>query len=342
MLHLVPPGLLYQAQVSQMVLLSPTAFTAVLTETSDLTSSLVRSYDFDEVSGVRIDQAGQYDLEESAATVNSRDVIGGNGADFSGITPYLRNTPVGEMQGNVFTVCAWVTADSFSGSYNMITSYNQISNGSITSAGWWLARFSNGRFGIGYANGSSFQEHTPADFANPVTGNTYLVAAHIDLDNGTIGISVNGEPWAEVATTQAARNTSDLFQFTVGYYKNGAVYPWDGGIAGVRYWDRKLSAAELNRLYNTGNGLLHSELIPSLGATLNWVDENNNPNEQGYEIQVSYDNEVTWETVTITAADVETYFHEIIQGPANPVGDTFILNVQAAPSSPTGGTYTLN
>lgn len=80
---------------------------------------------------------------------------------------------------------------------------------------------------------------------------------------------------------------------------------------------------------------------PATTAQLTWTDTNDNPNEESWEIEVSYDGGVTYESVTLAAADAETYVHIFAGGPKAPVGDTFILGSEAAGSNPVGTTFTL-
>jgi hypothetical protein len=77
--------------------------------------------------------------------------------------------------------------------------------------------------------------------------------------------------------------------------------------------------------------------VAPVATDLAWTDTNTTPNEIGYEIQVSYDNGVNWEAVTITAADVTLYRHligftlytlDLETTPRAATGDTFILDTE--------------
>lgn len=186
-----------------------------------------------------------------------------NAAAFDGSTQYYSiddNAALSAGDTN-FTVSGWVNIDTLTGATLRTIA------GKFTAAGnqreYILAynntdHTPNSRFYFSVsATGSSTTKNVDATtFGTVSAGVWYLVVGWHDADNNTVGISVNG-------VTDTSSHTTGVFNgssaFAVG--SRGAVLAslMDGKVDQVCFHRRILSDADINALYNNGDGLPFSQ-----------------------------------------------------------------------------------
>ena len=144
-----------------------------------------------------------------------------------------------------FTIAAWVNPESLSQRHIVAKGSN------------YYLFFSTSRFRFTIANDAV---SVAADtFGLPSVGTWYYVQAQHDATNNLLRIRVNNGAWDEQATGGTAP-TGDTEWFSV----SGISFPiipeatWDGLINQAAFWKAVKSDADLNAIYNSGNGLAFS------------------------------------------------------------------------------------
>jgi hypothetical protein len=245
---------------------SPPSNVVTIENTNGLLTDLAHWWEMDEASGTRVDSHGSLDLPlaPTSTAVPSRNVIGGDGADFNGTNNWLRSAGVGTPGWDLqeFTVAAWVNLDALSGTFRTFLSYGDFG----ASAPPWTTI----GCGLGYRTGVGMELFTGHGTAlgqiqrtvSPptTTGVSYLVVAYFSDSANEMGISVNAESYQTVANTNGAINSSSSWPIDAARYKTSGPFMLDGGIARAAIWGRALSHAEVTDLYNGGNGLTYADL----------------------------------------------------------------------------------
>jgi hypothetical protein len=185
----------------------------------------------------------------------------GTAADFeSGSSQSLRRNDEALIStGDIsFTEAVWVNMESkaLSGSNNYIMNKGSGSSNDErsllyrNSAAEDRFRFYIANFAVGVAANT---------FGSPSTGTWYYLQAQHDAAGNKIRIRVNDGAWDEAATggTAPTDATGNLY---LGAYDNAGtrVLFFDGLINQYAFWKALKSDADLNAIYNSGNGLAFS------------------------------------------------------------------------------------
>jgi hypothetical protein len=254
-----------------------------------LLDNLAHWWEFDEANGTRVDSHGSVDLLViNGLGVNGRDIIGGDGVDLPGTPDGSENAYLGAGVGTypgeglwndtLFTIAAWVNADSWSGTFPCILSQINFDNSSISTTDRWLLYYDSGSLFWGYYTGGTFRS---VSVAAPSTGALTMISCFYDQASGDYGISLNGGAYT-TASISGNINTNGATT-VIGAYKDAFEYPFNGGVARVGYWTKKLDSTDLTDLYNNGTGLRYADLgaspvfdplsIPDAIAWLNTSEE---------------------------------------------------------------------
>lgn len=96
-------------------------------------------------------------------------------------------------------------------------------------------------------------------FGLPTEGVWYYLQAQHDATNNLLRIRVNDGAWDEVATGGVAPTDSTAALYLGAYGNNGAPFLfWDGLLNQFAFWKAVKPDADLNAIYNAGNGLAFS------------------------------------------------------------------------------------
>ena len=231
-----------------------------LSNNSSLYDRLVSYWRLDEASGaVRVDDFGGNNL---ANNNNVSQVAGkvGNASQFvSASEQSLSLASNASLQtGDIdFTFAGWVYLDSLTTHRLILSKYNGA--GAASFEYWLLYNQTPNRFQFGVSDtgdGSDVTSVNADTLGAPSTATWYFVQAWHDAGSNVIQIRVNN------AGADSAAHTGGVFAGT-NVFRVGSDGPQTGFMNGRLdawgFWKRLLTTAELNFLYNGGNGL---ELFP--------------------------------------------------------------------------------
>jgi hypothetical protein len=224
-----------------------------------ISDNLICYYKLDEASGNAIDAHGTRTLTESAAIGstagkinNARDLESGDGRWF-GVSDNTDHS-TGDID---FSFGFWVNPESLPGNAAPLGKDNNPTSR---------------EYGFYYSSGLRWYVFGPASEFTEVNGGTlststwYYVVVWHDATGNEIGISVNdGTPVTAAHTAGVRDGTAG---FAIGAISNNGGNHWDGLVDEVGFWKKKLSAAEITSLYNSGNGLAYKfgETVPGPAA----------------------------------------------------------------------------
>ncbi|PCH89144.1 MAG: hypothetical protein COB88_02075 [Flavobacteriales bacterium] len=212
---------------------------------------MVAWWDGDSISGsTAVDIQGTYDGTLVGATIDTGMV--GNAMRFDGFGDYVS---VGDPVVNTppYTVDAWVNPTSIGSSSQYI-----LANGGETTGGIGFALLiENGqwRFYIKDISGVGSYSFEPGSFAGAnitSTGWTFLAGSWDGTTNpGSLKLYVDGVlAGTGTPISGATGNPQNLF---IGSSTNTSAYLWDGLIDEVEVFDRELSQAEIQSIFDAGS-----------------------------------------------------------------------------------------
>ena len=209
-------------------------------------TGLAAYWRMDETGGTRSDSSGNGNLLTEVNGVNSASGIGGNCAQFNG-SNYLKTTSFGVPVNSDFTVSAWVDLqhDQSSGGANFLGNYD--GNGLL---------FANDSQGV-YTMRTYFSPVSALGFTVPAKFGTWqhlvLVRSGNFLYGYSNGVSL-GAPVSVAGKTFNGGSTLYVGAHVIAGTNRGE---WliAGGLAEIGVWSRALTADEVARLYNSGQGL---------------------------------------------------------------------------------------
>jgi hypothetical protein len=172
--------------------------------------------------------------------------VGTYAGDFNGNsgTEYVTtNGTVGALTSN-FTVTAWINGSVFSG----ISNWTMFGNRSNSASGWEVEaqQLSGNTASLLWRtfNGSQADIYTASQILSPGVWDMVTAVQF----NGSATLYLNGSP---VLSQAIANPVAGGQAFTIGYIGVGSGgSSWLGGLDDVRIYNRTLSAAEIQALYN--------------------------------------------------------------------------------------------
>lgn len=222
-----------------------------------LTDSLVAYWSLDEASGTRSDSHGANDLTDNN-TVTAEAAKQSNGALFvAANSEYLSIADNAALSGSDrdFMLCGWVLLNSYPGAtFGIIGKGTGVSNAS----GEYYLRYNHGstafqwRCFTGSAS-ATLSDPTPA----PALETWYFIELWHDSTNNQIGIRVNRGVGDTTPFAGPVANTTGAFR--MGQDPSGANH-FDGVMDEWGFWDRILTSAELDELYNSGAGVSYADI----------------------------------------------------------------------------------
>jgi lysophospholipase L1-like esterase len=223
------------------------SFTLQVVQAQACTTNMVSYWKLDENSGtVFSDSVGANPASFVGSGVPAFAIGQVNGAlDFNGADQNLATAPVGNST-DAITVMGWINPDDLSGHDRGILSKKDAFILEVESTGIKVS------FTI--LNGSSYREFEPDVFPGDdlQTGVWTHVAA--TFDGVTTTLYINGTAVAsEVSTLNALGNS--IQPYSLGWTSQtnfGTDRFFDGRLDEIAVYDRALSAAEINQLYNAG------------------------------------------------------------------------------------------
>lgn len=176
-----------------------------------------------------------------------------NAGSFNGSNQYLSRASDASLQiTGALTISCWIYCDAL----NKI--YISKGNGNVSNYEYELSVATNGSLGFISSNGSNyFQSSTTTTGIISTSTWYYVMFRKTGSTNGvdTVDFRVNGTNYS---TTVYSANISNVgtssTALQIGARTAGTASYFDGLIDEVAIWDRYLSDAEYNTLYNSGTG----------------------------------------------------------------------------------------
>lgn len=218
---------------------------------NSLLNGLVVYWSLDEASGNRVadwqDRTGLTLVDNN--TVTQADGRIGKAAEFTAAnseTLTLADNASLSVGNFDFTIAVWVYLGNQSTDRRVYHKGRGLAANEFAYALRYRQAGNHMRFAI--SDGSSA---TGVNSTETTSGSTwYLVVCQHDAAGDTIGVSVNGGAFTTAAWTTGSFDDAD--QLILGSDTAGTFY--DGRIDALMMWKRKLTAAEIAYLYNSGNG----------------------------------------------------------------------------------------
>lgn len=209
---------------------------------STLNNNIYSWFNFEEASGTRVDELGNYSFDQNTNVPGNRAGVIGNALDCSGTQWVYNGTSVlGIMDGSLdWSISAWVYFDA-GGAY----AYPFGVWGSGAQRGWLCEKTNLDKFGFWSSSSSSTQSAVDLD----ISAWNHLVIVHDSVAQST-QLYKNG---AAAFTHSGAIPTTGLADMTVGAV-DGVSDRLNGAVDLMGIWSRKLTADEVTELYNGGSG----------------------------------------------------------------------------------------
>jgi hypothetical protein len=174
----------------------------------------------------------------------------GLGANFTAASSHYISVPNNASLSSVgtsFTVTAWVKANSLPPGAVILSKYNNNS-----SKDEYFLRFDGSYYNFAVFNGVGTVVGSVQEIAvTPTTGTWIFLVGYYDAITNQVGIYANG---TNQKTISASGTTSaNTANFLIGASNSAAAGFWDGSIDDVRVYNRLLSPAEVQSLYNSGS-----------------------------------------------------------------------------------------
>jgi hypothetical protein len=230
-------------------------------------TSLMASWDLSETTGNAVDShSGGYDLTETGGTIASgtgpagtantaRDFEDADTEDFN-----IASTADLQMGNFDFSIALWARLER-----NDVTQV-ALMKGDNSSIHEYEIRYQDTgtwHFKVSSATGFTNQTTAVSDSAFS-TGQWYFIVARHDATADTLDIGIDGDttPNSTAYTHGGWAGTAPFYLGQIG--NNGAYF--DGMLAQVRIWKKKLSTAEVTWLYNSGAGRTYADIVAEAGG----------------------------------------------------------------------------
>ena len=196
------------------------------------------------------------------------DVISDGAAHFGSSNPsFLTIADAADLSsGDVdFTWCGWFKPTSLTVTKTLFGKYNETGNQRE-----WLLRITSSNFHIRVST-DGITNIIDQSFATsvPSLNNWHFVVFRHDAINNQVVVRINATDYTFALTGGILDGTSS---FQIGTFNSGTD-SFDGDVDSLAKWNRYLSNAELDFLYNSGSGKVYSDLGGSIKADLiTWWD----------------------------------------------------------------------
>lgn len=234
-------------------------------------------WDGAETSGVLIDALGTNTLTDNNTVTSAAGNITYTAEDASQFTAanseYLSVATSGGLApgNNDFTVTGWVYMDS-SGTDRGLVSVLDFGGGFGNNYSWvilYVGATAKIRFDVDSLGTAGAGLHSVSCLNAISTGAWYFFCARHDATADTIEMRVNGEAFQ--STSHASGAYAGTAPFRISGYGIVAVTAFHNGrMAGVNYWNAKLSDANVDALYQRGFGRDFSEAPTTTGLVAWW------------------------------------------------------------------------
>ncbi len=224
-----------------------------------LTDSLIAYWELEESSGSRIDAHGSNDLSDNNTVLSGTGIVG-TAANFTDAnSEYLSradNTDLSTGDVDYSFVC-WIKLDDVADESRIINKWTSQVEYLLEEGGdtnnrftWWIS-------------GTSASANVTADTfgdTSGISGSWVFVFVYHDAAASEIGISINDGGIDTTSLSITQRDGTDPFQLSY----NSSTLGIEGLLDQVGFWKKKLTAAEVTRLYNSGNGRSYATLDVTL------------------------------------------------------------------------------
>lgn len=222
---------------------------------------LVEYWRLDEGSGSAIGALNGYNLIETSGTIAAAagKVLGArNIAAVDSEAFVAADAPWNSITGDM-TLCCWVKLTSLPSGVGRVIIAKFAAVGEQRSFFLQCQVTSNRFVFSGYADGTvaSIHSATASNFGAAVVDTWYFISAR-HINGSRLEISVNGGPF-NVSPTHTGGIFDSTAELAIGAFPNLA-QPWDGLIDEVGLWNRVLTNAEIEWLYNSGVGRSFEEI----------------------------------------------------------------------------------
>jgi hypothetical protein len=190
-------------------------------------------------------------------------------ADFNGADQYLSSSSTDFDKFNTdFSGAGWVMADNL-GRLNVLSKND---GGGTNDKSMMLQLLSGGVILYKSDNGSSFSTITiPSSYT---AGNWVFIAYVFDFTNSLYKLSINGSSFTTGVLGASIHNSTSDFRVGASF-SNNISFPFNGKIDSVFFYDKALSLAELQAIYNSGNGSAYNNLTDAQKVDLvSWWELN--------------------------------------------------------------------
>lgn len=217
---------------------------------NDLLNGLIAHWRFDEASGDRVDAHSTNDLPQFNTITNTSSAIITNAADLvKANSEYLFIDASGHdwafSTNQAFTVSFWIYWDDTTS----FTSPVDYGTSTATLNFRWRVNSSQFQLMVKDSTGSQQTLDGPSGIS---TATWYYVVLWHDPDEDEIGMRVDSTDYSQ-AHTDGTDGHSGTQGIRFGYLQNTAYF--DGRFDSASFWDRVLTSAERDLIYNAGSGL---------------------------------------------------------------------------------------
>jgi hypothetical protein len=249
---------------------------AVLTATSafaDLNTGLMAKYTFDDCNAS--DTSGNNNTGTIIGTALCKDGIIGQAMHFDGST-YIKVKDAPSLRPNdQLTISFWIKADSLQNLWSAII-YKGIDNNCAENRSYTIWLNKDQHFHQASAGDNTCQHTLDSKKTNVLTSWVHYVGV-IDRKNHLMQIYINGKLSSSVSDNFSSFN-NNTYDLKIGYSENQLSWesPFTGLLDEVRLYNRTLSFAEINTLYNEGasiNGIINSFGVHTVTCTNNTTSQ---------------------------------------------------------------------
>jgi hypothetical protein len=231
---------------------------------ANINGGLAAYYDFEDTTGNLLDNVGSNDLTETGGTIASATGLVSNGRDFElGDTEWFEAADAAwnSITGNL-TVNVWANPESLASDGAVVAKYAFSAGGRA----WriYYHQLTN-RWRVDASSDGSAGTTLEATTYGAVSTSTWVMLTFRHRNGNNIGITVNA------GTEDTTAFTGGIFDatttFIVGSDNTGIGEWFDGLIDELGIWNRVLSDAEVEWLYNSGSGRAYADITGFSGTS---------------------------------------------------------------------------
>jgi len=184
-------------------------------------------------------------------------------ADFDGVNQHLSSASADFQKTNTnFSFGCWFKRDSTTGSANVMAKW---SGGGTDRRSYDFQLSTSGVIRL-YKSEDGISSDLVVSSQTYSAGTWHFAVCVFDFTNSLFKMSIDGNPFDTGALGSSIyQNVVD--DFLIGaYYNTGAIsLPFDGNIDGAFFYDKALSLAEIQAIYNSGSGIAYNDVSNLIG-----------------------------------------------------------------------------